>query len=60
MKTKNDVLNEFLHDKKGDLEAIILVEILLDIRDQVARIADHLAGIGKMVTDPRSSGADCR
>jgi hypothetical protein len=42
MKTKNDVLNEFLHDKKGDLEAIILVEILLDIRDQVARIADNI------------------
>lgn len=42
MKTKNDVLNEFSHDKKGDLEAIILVEILLDIRDQLELIADKM------------------
>lgn len=47
MKTKNDVLNEFSHDKKGELDSIIFVEILLDIRDQLARVGDHLADANK-------------
>jgi hypothetical protein len=40
MKTKNDVLNELAHNK-NDSEFII-TEILLDVRDQIARLADTL------------------
>lgn len=42
MKTKIDLLNEFGHEKDQHQSEIILVEILLDVRDQLARIASEI------------------